>query len=113
MILIDTSIWIEFFKQNPNYVNEIVLLLESRMVVTIEPIFSELIYGCKNAKEKNKIEMYWKTLPKITFQEGSIMAAAIFANENNFHNYGIGLIDANLIKATIDNNLKFGLSIKK
>lgn len=105
MILVDTSVWIEFLKQNPGYVTEMESLLENKQVITIEPIFSELIYGSRNDKEKSKIVLYWKVLPKIKFEEGSFLEAAHFANNNNYQNVGIGLMDAILAKATIENNL--------
>lgn len=104
MILVDTSVWIEFFKQNPDYVTEMESLLESKQVITIEPIYSELIYGSRNEKEKGKIILYWKVLPKIKFEEGSFLEAAHFANNNNYQNIGIGLMDAILTKATVENN---------
>jgi predicted nucleic acid-binding protein len=102
MIIVDTSIWVEFLKQNPVFINDMELLLEGKQVITIEPIFSELLYGSRNDKEKSKILSYWKVLPRIKFKEGSFIEAADFANKNNYHNIGIGLMDAILTKATID-----------
>src|SRR6266542_1082553 len=96
MILVDASIWIEFFRQNPDYTNEVTLLLESKMIVTIEPVFSELIYGAKGEKEKNTLVAYWNVLPKVRFTEGSFIKSAEFANSNNYQSSGIGLIDATL-----------------
>jgi predicted nucleic acid-binding protein len=103
MILVDTSIWIEFLKQNQAYVHEMESLLESKQVITIEPIFSELIFGSRNNKEKIKIVSYWKVLPRIKFNEGSFIEAANFANSHNYQNIGIGLIDAILTRSTIEN----------
>lgn len=103
MILADTSIWIEFLKQNNDFTSDVELLLENKQVITIEPIFSELIYGSRNEKEKHVISSYWKVLPKIKFTEGSFIKAASFANKNNYQNTGIGLIDAILINASIEN----------
>jgi predicted nucleic acid-binding protein len=103
MILADTTVWIEFFKSNPDFVNEMESLLENKNVITIEPIFAELLYGSRNDNEKNMILSYWKVLPKIKFIEGSLIESAIFADERNYHNVGIGLIDSILTKAIIDN----------
>ncbi len=104
MIIIDTSIWIEFLKQNPDYIVEMESLLEDRKVIAIEPIFSELLYGSRSEKEKKSILAYWKILPKVKFSEGSFIDAADFANRNNFHNKGIGLIDAIIYKASFEYN---------
>jgi len=103
MIIVDTNIWIEFLKQNPDFINGMELLLESKQVITIEPIFAELIYGSRSNKERKTILSYWNVLPKIKFNEGSFLASADFANKNNYHHIGIGLMDAILTKATIDN----------
>jgi predicted nucleic acid-binding protein len=103
MILVDTSIWIEFFKSNPVFVNEIESLLVSKNVITIEPIFAELLFGSRNDYERKIILSYWKVLPKIKFPEGSFIESADFANKRNYHNVGIGLIDSILSKAVIEN----------
>jgi predicted nucleic acid-binding protein len=103
MILVDTSIWIEFFKSNPAFVDEMESLLEDKNVITIEPVFAELLYGSINDNERNVIFSYWKVLPKIKFGEGSFIESAAFANKRNYHNAGIGLIDSILSKAVTDN----------
>jgi hypothetical protein len=103
MILVDSTIWIEFLKSNPEYIKEMEGLMEAREVITIEPVFAELLYGCRNEKDRNKILSYWKVLPRLDFSDGSIIEASEFANKNNFHNLGIGLIDSILIKATVEN----------
>lgn len=103
MVLIDTSVWVEFLKANPDYIDDVELLLESKQVVTIEPIFAELLYGVRNDKEREIILSYWKILPRIKFNEGTFIESAEFANRNNYHNVGIGLIDSILSKVTMDN----------
>lgn len=104
MILIDTSVWIEFFKQNIQFVEEIVPLLKGKMIITIEPIFSELIYGVRHKKDKEKILSYWSVLPKIEFGSNTMLKASEFANNNNYYNLGIGLMDAIIIKSAIEGN---------
>jgi predicted nucleic acid-binding protein len=104
MIIVDTSIWVEFLKQNPDFINEMESLLENKQVITIEPIFSELLYGTRNLKERSTVLSYWNVIPRIRFIEGSLIESADFANKNNYQNIGIGLIDAILAKATIENN---------
>ena len=103
MILVDTTIWIEFFKSNPVFFNEMESLLESKEVITIEPIFAELLYGSRNHKERSMILSYWKVLPHIRFMEGTLIESADFGNKSNYLNVGIGLIDIILVKVTIEN----------
>jgi predicted nucleic acid-binding protein len=104
MILIDTSVWIEFFKQDNRFVEELTPLLMNKMVVTLEPVFSELLYGVRNSRDKKKILSYWEILPKIEFGANAMLKAAEFANDNNYHNIGIGLMDAVIIKSAIEGN---------
>jgi len=77
--------------------------MEAREIIIIEPVFAELLYGCRSEKDKNKILAYWKVLPRLDFSQGSVIEAAEYANKNSFHNLGIGLIDTILIKATVEN----------
>ncbi len=104
MILMDTSVWVEFFRQNSAYVDEIRALLERQKVITIEPVFSELLYGVRNKKEKELIQSYWMVLPKIEFGTTSMLQAAEFANKQNYQQLGIGLMDAMIIKSVLDGN---------
>ena len=73
MILVDTSVWIEFLKQNSVFASEVEGLLKKRMVVSFEPVFAELLYGTRNDREKNKIISYWNILPRIEFSSGSLL----------------------------------------
>lgn len=100
----DTSVWVEFFRQNSAYVDEIRALLERQKVITIEPVFSELLYGVRNKKEEELIQSYWMVLPKIEFGTTSMLQAAEFANKQNYQQLGIGLMDAMIIKFVLDGN---------
>lgn len=113
MILIDTSVWIEFFKSNPVYVGEIEGMLENKEVLSIEPVFAELLFGSRNDKERSQILSYWRILPRIAFSDGFLVDSAEYANRNNFLNQGIGLIDSTLIHATIKNKCQIWTLDKK
>jgi predicted nucleic acid-binding protein len=103
MVLTDTTVWIEFFKSNPVFFNEMESLLESKEVITIEPIFAELLYGARSHKERSMILSYWKVLPHIRFTDGTLIESADFGNKRDYLNLGIGLIDSILVRATIEN----------
>ena len=51
MIILDTSVWIEFLKNNPEYFSKIEYLLENQQVLAVECIFGELLQGEKNKSE--------------------------------------------------------------
>jgi predicted nucleic acid-binding protein len=104
MILIDTSVWIEFFRQNVKYTEEIERLLKRKLIISIEPVFSELLFGVRHRKDKEMILSYWRILPKIEFGTTSMLKAAEFASDNNFYQSGIGLMDAIIIKSARDGN---------
>ena len=105
MVLVDTNIWIEFFKKNDPYFDEVSTLLQNRMVITLEPVFSELLYGVRTVKDKEIVQNYWNIIPKIDFQNESLIKASEYANKHKFYSLGIGLIDAVIIKSVIDNDL--------
>ena len=106
MILLDTSVWIEFLRQRETYAREVSMLLRSRLVVAFEPVFAELLLGVRNNREKQIILDYWNALPKLASQEGYLLASAHFANEQKYHSKGIGMMDAAIIRATMDGNLQ-------
>jgi predicted nucleic acid-binding protein len=96
MIVIDTSVWIEFLRQNPLYASKVEVLLENREVLAVEFIFGELLQGAKNKREKKMITDYWKTLPKCS-QENVWIEAGKYSSENKLFSKGIGLIDCAII----------------
>jgi predicted nucleic acid-binding protein len=51
MIILDTSIWIEFLKNNSDYYSKVKDLLENRKVLAIECVFGELLQGAKSKRE--------------------------------------------------------------
>ena len=106
MILVDTSVWIEFLKQNPAFVEALKPLLAAQRVVAIEPVFAELLYGARDRTEKAIILSYWDILPVMEFGEGSLMDAADFASSNDYLNKGIGLMDTIILRSVINGQYK-------
>ena len=64
-IILDTSIWIEFFKGKPEYFDRCQQLLEKAEIRTIEIIFAELLQGSLNKREVEVIKAYYELIPKI------------------------------------------------
>lgn len=104
MILVDTSVWIDFFRRKKEFVTEFKLLLEAQKLMAFEPVFSELLFGVRNERENRVIRSFWEVLPKVEFGSGSMLKAAELASAEDFQNKGIGLMDALIIKACLDNN---------
>ena len=93
MILVDTSVWIEFFKNKEPYFTELRELTESYKVVTHQVIFGELLQGSKNEREANLISDYWINLEKIGNDDSFILAGHL-SSSLRLYDKGIGLIDS-------------------
>ncbi|WCL50709.1 PIN domain-containing protein [Leptospira sp. GIMC2001] len=112
MILVDTSVWIEFFRTSEPYFSELRKLLESSEVVVHEVIFGELLQGCRNQKESDFIVSYWENLDHLN-PEGTFIQAGKLSHEKKYISKGIGLIDSVLINESIKHNLKVWTLDKK
>lgn len=99
MIVLDTSVWIEYFKRNPDYKSIIDNLLRKKKIFALDFIFGELLQGSKE-HEVNKISGIWEILPKINIDNIGYFAGR-YSIENNLKDKGVGLIDCTIIYATI------------
>ncbi|NCQ71616.1 MAG: PIN domain-containing protein [Microcystis aeruginosa W13-16] len=112
MILVDTSVWIEFFRGNEPYFTKLKELIESSDVLAHEVVFGELLQGCKNKAELNFILEYWESLSNIV-SNGSFIQAGKLSFEDKHLVKGIGIIDSILINETRQKNLKIWTLDKK
>jgi predicted nucleic acid-binding protein len=105
MLILDTSVWIEFLKNNQTYFPTIRNLLESREILAVEVIFGELLQGTKNRKEKEIILDYWTYLPKEKY-ENIVVEAGIYSAENKLLASGVGLIDIIILMHALKSDSK-------
>jgi predicted nucleic acid-binding protein len=105
MTILDTSVWIEFFKKKPEIFTPVKKLLEAEEVYALECIFGELLQGAKNNQERDLIIAYWRHLPKIDVN-GIWIDAGKYSGENKLSSQGVGLIDAVIIMAAIRSKSK-------
>ena len=112
MIILDTSVWIEYLKGNKAYFLKICGLLENMDILGVECIFGELLQGVKNKKEKEIIKKYWQHLPKEDFK-GIILEAGEYSSENKLLDKGVGLIDTIILLHGIKSNSKIWTLDKK
>ncbi|TGK41171.1 PIN domain-containing protein [Leptospira andrefontaineae] len=105
MILVDTSVWIEFFRGNEPYFGELKELIESSEVIVHEVVFGELLQGCKNKTEVSFILEYWENLNTLT-SDGSFLSAGKLSFESKRIDKGIGLIDSVLINEVRSKKLR-------
>ena len=112
MVILDTSVWIEFFKGTEQYYNEVLNLIESRSVKTIDPIFGELLQGALSKREKEFIMEFWTYVDKIEITD-LFLKSGEFSFDNKLVSRGIKLIDASIIYCTINSNSKLWTFDKK
>ena len=112
MILIDTSVWIEFFRKKEPYFTELRELIESSEVLVHEIVFGELLQGCKSKSEEKFILDYWENLNKIT-SGGSFIEAGKLSFSHKLIDKGIGLIDSVLISQVKNRKVKIWTLDKK
>lgn len=102
MIIVDTSVWIEYLKGNENYKDILPQYLKKKHVVAISPVFGELLQGVKNKREHEIIIGFWESLPKINENELFIKAGKL-SQKYKLYNAGVGLIDTYLLAAALKN----------
>lgn len=112
MIVLDTSVWIEFLKNNTEYFSKVKYLLENQQVLAIECIFGELLQGAKNKREIEIISLYWENLPKSKIENGWIQAG-IYSSVNKLTSRGVGIIDSYIITSARNNNARIWSLDKK
>jgi predicted nucleic acid-binding protein len=112
MVIIDTSVWIEYFKCNEPYFKEVQGLIDSRSVFAIEAIFGELLQGALSKREKDYILRFWNYISKIEEPELFIKAGEL-SFDKKLISKGIKLIDASIIFCTINYNFKLWTLDKK
>jgi len=114
VILADTSVWIEFLRDNPRYSASFRVHLDHQRIVSVACVFGELLQGAGNRRERDIISSYWDNIPKRS-ENGLWIEAGILASEGKLLQKGVGLIDAALIVAarregdllwTLDKKLK-------
>jgi predicted nucleic acid-binding protein len=103
MIILDTTVWIEFLKKHENYFTDVSEMLERGEVLAVECVFGELLQGVKNNREEAVIIEYWKHLPGIEYKE-VIIEAGIYSRQNKLIDQGVGLIDAIILIHGIRSN---------
>jgi len=112
MILVDTSIWIEFLKRNEEVFTIMQQKLERREILVAECIIGELLQGAKDEHEQKIITSYWECLPKMN-ESGIWIEAGAYSGRNKLISKGIGLIDVVILMIARRTNSKIWTLDKK
>lgn len=102
-LIIDTSVWFEYFKRNDPYYQEVQRHLDTLSVKILDPIIGEILQGALNQKELNFIKTYIGYVPKIEMRD-LFERAGEYSCSNKLISKGVGLIDACLIYVAIETN---------
>lgn len=103
MIIIDTSVWIDFLRGDENIKPLFSQILDKRYVIALSVVFGELLQGVKSDREMNIIQGFWKNLPKVD-EEDLFIKAGMLSNRHQLISKGVGLIDCYILVAALDNN---------
>ncbi len=106
MIILDTSVWIEYFRQSEPIADQVSILLEKQKVTAVEPVFAELLFGVRNVQERSVIRTFWQILPRADMGDESLFKTSDFAFQYDYQSKGIGLIDALIIRTAQAGNHK-------
>lgn len=112
MIIADTSVWIEFFRGNMDYLDFMGPLIEEKKIFALECIFGELFQGVRTKREAYIISEYWINLPRINDQ-GLWIEAGLLSSREKWHAKGVGLIDLAIVTAARKNHFKLWTLDKK
>lgn len=105
MILVDISVWIEFFRGRETFFSKLKGLIEASEVIAHEVVFGEILQGCKNKTDLVFVLDYWVNLNQILFNGAFIQAGSLSFEKKHFE-HGIGMIDSILIYETKMRKLK-------
>lgn len=92
MIVVDTSVWVEFLKNREPTYSRMRELLERGAVLSPEGVFGELFTGVRSGREEDELEAYWRKLPKID-ETGLWIEAGKIRASRNLAARGGGLVD--------------------
>ena len=112
MILVDTSVWVEFLKGHQPYLDQMQQLLDERQILAVEPVFGELLQGAKDDRERRILLEFWENLPKNQMEEAWVKAGEL-SSRNKWIDHGIGLVDAVLIISARESKAKVWTLDKK
>lgn len=114
MILVDTSVWIDFFK-NTLFPQEKVFFishLEQQNIVTTDVIFAELFQGARNKEEISLLTEYLDAL-EVQKDENIWIDAGKLSQSEKLLSFGVGLPDVTILLTAKRKNLVLWTRDKK
>jgi len=105
-VLVDTSVWIAFFRgKDPSLIERIAALLKSGQAVYAGIIALELINGAKGQKELKVLYDAFDTMERIPVSETTYLSAGRLGYETARKGYTLSAVDLLIAQAAIENGV--------
>ncbi len=105
MVLVDTSIWIDYLQRNNTFNGKIIELIDAKEVVVTGLIVAELIQGAKTEKEIKLIRSFTESFDVLSGDSQTWEKAGMLSYELRKKGRIIGLADSFLAALAIENSL--------
>lgn len=96
MIVVDTSVWIEYLRKKEDYIAVFEESISQGKFTATSFVFGELLQGCKTSADAERVLDLYRNLPHLNEAEVWLDAGSVSQKEKWFSK-GVGLIDAALI----------------
>lgn len=103
-VVLDTSVWIEYLRGNPDFFETCQELLENGRVYGLELIFAELLQGARGEREIGTILAFSSLVPSLD-EPFLVIDSGLISQRENYVNQGVGLINAVIVNAVRKNGL--------
>ncbi len=105
MVLVDTSIWIDYLQRNNTFNGKIIELIDAKEVVVTGLIVAELIQGAKTEKEIKLIRSFTESFDVLSGDSQTWEKAGMLSYELRKKGRIVGLADSFLAALAIENSL--------
>lgn len=113
MILIDTSIWIDFLRNTHRLLSDrMVEHLEGGTAVGLSAVFGELLQGARTTAEEKVILEFWNNIQKVD-ERGLFIEAGKLSSQYKLFEKGVGLVDCYVLAAALRNDLDLWTADRK
>jgi len=105
-VLIDTSVWVDFFRgKKPELIELIASVLKSGRAFCTDIIALELLNGAKGEKELQALYDTFDTVQHVTADRSTYMSAGKLGYEMARKGHTMGIVDLLIAQTAIENNL--------
>lgn len=106
MVLVDTSVWIEFFKDKPKFVKKLTnLIKEENQVCFCGIVLQEVLQGIKDKKNYNLAKNILLKFPFLGTNKKTYLLAAEIYRDLRKRGVTVPSIDTTIAAIALENNL--------